>query len=408
MRILIITLFLFMSAYPAIAGTELTMEEAERLFIENNLDIRAKKIELQKSDAAILDSKTLPNPSARYSLESLKNGERETEETYSVSQEVDVTGKRGRRIEAAYKSREAAELSLNHEIAGLLLQMKQSFYKVLFLKENEKAFSGIAAVFSDVEEKIGARVKVGDASEAVLMKLTNEKKKVIRGLNALRTDLNAEKRRLALLLNIRPADFDISGEFAYKPLTLRSGELTELAQQNRSDIKSQDKAIEAAEALIAASKKGALPSFDLEAGYKKRTGGFNGFIFGVSIPLPLFSRNQGSIARGQAELEQQKVAYEALKKTAVYEASLLFERITSLQTRIADLSGQIETSRELTKIAGISYEEGEAGLLDLLDAVRSEKELATEYNSLIYEYWASLFELERVTGTKLTQMGGTK
>ncbi|MDP2141434.1 MAG: TolC family protein, partial [Gammaproteobacteria bacterium] len=362
----------------------------------------------QKSDAAILDAKTLPNPSARYSLESLKNGARETEETYSVSQEVDVTGKRSGRLDTAHRSREAAELSLNHEIAGLLVQMKQSFYKVLLLKENEKAFSGIVAIFSDVENKIDARVRAGDASEAVLMKLTSEKKKVVRGLAALRTDLNAEKRRLALLLNIQPIDFDISGQFAYKPLHLRIGELTESGLRNRFDIKSQDKTVEAAEALLAASKKEALPSIDLEAGYKKRTGGFNGFIFGVSIPLPLFNRNQGGIARGQAGLDQEKVTLEALKKTAVYEASLLFERITSLQTRIVDLSIQIETSKELTKIAGITYEEGETGLLDLLDAVRSEKELATEYNGLIYEYWASLFELEKVSGAKMAHMGGTK
>lgn len=408
MRLLIVMLFLFIVTSPAGAGMVLNMEDAERLFIENNLDIRAKKIELQKSDAAILDAKTLPNPSARYSLESLKNGDRETEETYSVSQEVDVTGKRSRRIDAARKSREATELSLNHEIAGLLLQMKQSFYKVLFLKENEKAFSGIAAVFSDVEEKTGARVKAGDASEAVLMKLTSEKKKIIRGLDALRTDLNAEKRRLALLLNIRPADFDISGEFAYKPLTLRSGELTELAQRNRFDIKSQDKTVEAAEALLAASKKEALPSVDLEAGYKKRTGGFNGFIFGVSIPVPLFNRNQGGIARGQAELEQQKVTYEALKKTAAFEVDLLFDKIAFLKTRIADLSGQIETSRELTKIAGISYEEGETALLDLLDAVRSEKELVVEKNTAVYDYWAARFELDKAVGAKVTSMGETK
>ncbi|MCX5717379.1 MAG: TolC family protein [Nitrospirae bacterium] len=408
MRLLIIMLFLFMSAYPAVAGTELNMEKAEKLFLENNLAIKAKKIELQKSDAAILELKTLPNPAARYSMESLKNGVRETEETYSVSQEVDLTGKRGRRIEAAHKSREATELLLKHEIAGLLVQMKHSFYKILLLKENEKAFSDIAAVFSNVEEKIGARVKAGDASESVLMKFTSEKKKVIRGLDALRTDLNAEKRRLALLLNIQPTDFDISGEFAYKPLTLRIGELTELVQRNRPDINSQDKTVEAAEALLAASKKWALPSVDLEAGYKKRTGGFNGFIFGVSIPLPLFNRNQGGIALGQAELDQEKLKLEVLKKNAVYEVNLLFEKIASLQTRIADLSSQIETSRELTKIAGISYEEGETGPLDLLDAVRSEKELATEYNSVIYEYWASLFELEKVSGTKLTQMGGMK
>lgn len=408
MRFVIIALFILVSAYPAGAGTVLSIEDAESFLLENNLDIRSKMLELQKGDASIIDAKALPNPVARYSLETLKNGERETEESYSVSQEIDFTGKRRKKIEAAQKSKEATKLLLDHETARLLAQMKQSFYKVLLLKEDVKTLSGIAAVYSDAEKKISARLKAGDASEAVLMKLSSEKRKVIRGLDALRTDLSAEKRRLALLLNNQAPDFDVSGEFIYKPLTLESMEVTDQGQRNRFDIKSQKKVIEAAEALIAASKRGALPPVGLEAGYKKRTGGFNGFIFGVSIPLPLFNRNKGAIARGQAELDQEKIKLAVLKKTATYEANFLLERIASLQARIADLSGQLETSRELTNIAGVSYEEGETGLLDLLDAVRSEKELATEYNSLIYEYWTSLFELERVSGTKLIHMGGTK
>ncbi|MBI5484177.1 MAG: TolC family protein [Deltaproteobacteria bacterium] len=408
MRLLIITLFLFIVTSPAGAGMVLNMEDAERLFIENNLDIRSRKIELQKSDAAILDAKTLPNPSARYSLESLKNGVRETEEKYSVSQEVDLAGRRGRRVEAAYKAREARNLLLAHEISGLIVQMKQSYYKILFLRENERALSEIAGIYSDVQRKTEVRVSAGDASEADLMKLTGEKNRIVRGLDTLRTDLKSEKRRLALLLDLQETDFDVSGEFSAKPLDLRGGMPAEMGQQNRPDIMGQGKLVEASEVSLSASKKEAIPSIDLEGGYKKRTGGFNGFIFGISIPLPLFNRNQGGIAQAEAELAQEKVVYEAMKKTAAYEVNLLLEKISSLQTRIVGLSGQIETSKELTKIAGIAYEEGETGLLELLDAARSEKELVVEKNTAVYDYWAARFELDKAVGAKVTSMGGTK
>lgn len=408
MRFVIITLFLLVSAYPAVAGTVLSVEEAEKIFIDNNLDIKSRMIELQKSDASILDAKVLPNPAVRYSIESVKNSTRETEETYSVIQNVDISGKRGRKIEAASMNKEARMFFLEHEISGLLAQMKQSYFKVLLLKENEKALSEIAGFFSDVERKTEARVSVGDASEADLMKLAGEKNKIVRGLEALRTDLKSEKRKLALLLNVEPTDFDVSGEFAYRHLNLGIEGLIELGQQNRPDIKGQGKIVEASKVALSASKKEAIPSIDLEAGYKKRSGGFNGFIFGVSIPLPLFNRNQGGIARAQIELAQEKVVFEALKKNTTYELNLLFERIASLQVRIADLSSQIETARELTRIAGIAYEEGETTLLELLDATRSEKELVVENNTAVYDYWAARFELEKAIGTKATPMGGTK
>ena len=408
MRFVIIAIFLLMSAYPAAAGEALSMEDAERLFLENNLEIKSRKIELQKSDALILDAKALPNPAVQYSLESLRNGERETEETYSVIQNIDISGKRGRKIEAANKSMEARTLFLKHEITGLLLKMRRSYYKILLLKENERSLSNIVEMFSGVETKTAARVVAGDVSEADLMKLTGERSRITRNLETLRVDLKFEKRKLALLLNIQEADFDVSGEFSIKPLSQSVLELTGMVLQNRPDIKGQGKAVKASELMLAASKKEAIPSIDIEAGYKKRTGGFNGFIFSVSTPLPLFNRNQGGIARAEAELAQEKVVFETMRKTAVYEVNILLEKIASLEVRVADLSYQIKTAKELTKIAGILYEEGETGLLELLDAARSERELVLEKNTAIYDYWTARFELDKAIGTVAIPIGGTK
>lgn len=408
MQFLIIMFVLFICASPVPAGTVLSMENAERLLLENNLEIRSKKIGVQKSDAVVLEAKALPNPVAQYSLESMKNGLRETEETYSVSQSLDIAGKRGSKVQAAYKSSEARAYFLEHEIAGLLMQMKQSYCKILLLTENVKALSVISGVFSDVVKKTGDRVSAGDVSEADLMKLSGEKNIIIRGLETLRSDLKAEKKRLGLMLALEDTDFDVSGELAVNPLSLSIQELTSMAVQKRPDIQGQHRTVEAAELLLTAAKRDAIPPIDLEAGYKKRTGGFNGFVFGVSIPLPFLNRNQGGIARAEADLAEEKVVYEALKKNTTTEISILFERIAALETRIAGLSDYIKTARELTGIAGIAYEEGEAGLLELLDAARSEKELVMENNSAIYEYWSARFELERAIGAGLKATGGTK
>lgn len=401
-------IFLLVLAQPAAAVYLLSMEEAEKMFFENNLEIKAKKADVKKSDAEVVDARILPNPQATYNIQSVKNGGTEREEMYSLSQRIDISGKRSKKIESAMKKRDARAFFVEHDTAGLLSQMKQSFYRVLFLKENEKALSEIAGVFSDVERKTEARVSAGDASEADLMKLAGEKNKIVRGREALRADLKSEKRKLALLLNIQEPELEVSGEFSVKPFSFGILELTGMGQQNRPDIKGQGKTVEASEVSLSASKKEAIPTIDLEAGYKKRTGGFNGFVFGISVPLPLFDRNQGGIARAQAELQQEKIIFEAMKKATAYEVNLLFDRIASLQARLEDLSRQIETSRELTRIAGIAYEEGETGLLELLDAVRSEKELVVENNTAVYDYWAARFDLEKNIGAKVTPMGGTK
>lgn len=415
MRFILTVAFLLVIASPALAGQAwkfLSMEEAEKLCIENNLLIKAKKAEITKADAEIISAKIIPNPSLRYVVDYLKNREKETEETYSINQNIDISGKRSIRIDAAKKSREAGLYFLEQEIAGVILHLKQTYYKILFLKENERLLTTLVAMFEDVKNKTEERFKAGDVSEADLMKISSEQKNIRRSLDALRIELRAEKKKLGLLLNLGDNDLEPVGEFVYKPLMPDLKIAPESVLLQRSDIRGQGMLIEAATASLSFARRESIPSFDIEAGYKKRTGGFEGFVFGVTIPLPLFDRNQGGIERAKGEIEQERAALELMKKNALYEAAMLQEKIDSLSQIISETLHQLDTTRQLTKIARIAYEEGETGILELLDAVRSEKALSMEYNSNLYDYWAAIFELEKAAGKRFfdfnVNQGGAK
>jgi cobalt-zinc-cadmium efflux system outer membrane protein len=173
-------------------------------------------------------------------------------------------------------------------------------------------------------------------------------------------------------------------------------------------IKAASALVDAANTSLKLSKKEAVMPVDIEAGYKKRTGGFNGFVFGISIPLPLFNRNQDAIASAAAELEAEKVREELIKKRLLNKINLLLDRMTSLSARIADTSKQVKNAREITNIVALLYEEGEASLIEMLDAVRAEAELSMENNNLIYEYMTTMFEMEKTTGVNLIKNGGIK
>lgn len=411
MRFIVMAAFLLIVASPALAGQPekfLGMEEAKKLFIENNLVIKAKKAEIAKADAEIISAKIIPNPSMSYAVESLKNDVRETEETYSVSQNIDISGKRSIGIDAAKKSREARLYFLEQEIAGVILQLKHTYYKILFLRENEQLLTSLLAMFEEVKNKTEERFKVGDVSEAELMKVSSEKQNIRRNLEALRMEMRAEKKKLSLLLNLKENDLELIEEFVYKPLMpdLKAAPETVLGQ--RSDIRGQGMLVETATASLLFARRETLPTFDIEAGYKRRTGGFKGFVFGVTIPLPIFDRNQGGIEHAKGNLEKERITLELMKKNALYEVAMLQEKIDSLSHMLSDTSQQLNTVRQLTKIARIAYEEGEISLLELLEAVRSEKALSMQYNANLYDYWAAIFELEKAVGKRFVNLGGIR
>jgi cobalt-zinc-cadmium efflux system outer membrane protein len=405
MKMLITGLFLLVSAQASFAGFLLSLEDAERLVLENNIELKAKRAELRKSEAEVIGARLLPNPEARYFLAAVGSGPGGRESTASVVQPIDITGKRAKRIETAEKRRDAQRFFFDYESFLTIVRVKQLYYRILLLKENEKAILDILDTAEEVEKRTASRVEVGDVSEAELMKLGTEKKKFQRMLEGLGTDLEVERKKLALILNLSDTGFDLSQKFQYEPVMLPSGQANEKIYEKRHDIKAQNATVEAASSSLALAKREIMSNVGVEAGYRKWVDGQDGFVFGLVLPLPLFDRNQGRIASAQAEIDKQRFNYELLKKQATYEIRVLEDRVRYYQGRIEGLAGQIKTTRELTSISRISYEEGEASLIELLEAVRAERDLIMEYNSSVYEYWSSVFELERATHTRLTNPG---
>jgi cobalt-zinc-cadmium efflux system outer membrane protein len=389
-------------------GNALTLAEAEKIFIENNLELKAKRAELKRYDAEVIGAGLLPNPTVKYSMESLKNSEKDSEETYSISQSINIVGKRGLRIEAALKRKNAQYLLYEQDILNSMSMMKHVYYRIILLKENADVIKGFHEKFIDMENRTAKRLEAGDVSEVELMRLYSERKKLERLISGISLEIIAEQRNLAMLLNLPFEDMTLKEGLYYEPIIFDAKELLSMAMEKRGDIKAASALVDAANSSLNLSKKEAVMPVDIEAGYKKRKGGFNGFVFGVSIPLPLFSRNQDGIASAAVELETEKIREELIKKRVLNEINLILDRMTSLSARIVDTSKQVKNAREITNIVSLLYEEGEASLVEMLDAVRSETELAMESNNLIYEYMTTLFEMERAAGVSLIKDGGIK
>jgi cobalt-zinc-cadmium efflux system outer membrane protein len=391
-----------------LVGNVLTLAEAEKIFIENNLELKAKRSELKKYDAEVIGAGLLPNPTVRYNVESFKNGERTSEEAYYISQSIDIVRKRGLRIDTALKRKNAKYLLYEQDVLDSLSAMKQIYYKIILLKDNASVIERLHEKFIDMENRTAKRFEAGDVSEVELMRLRSERKKLERLISNINLEMVAEQRNLAIVLNLPLEDITLKEELSYEPITIDAKELLSIAMEKRWDIKAATMLVAAANSSLNLEKKETVMPIEIEAGYRKQAGGVNGFVLGVSIPLPLFSRNQDGIASAAAELKSEKIRKELLKKHVLNEIELLLDRKTSLSALIADTSKQVKNAREITSIVYLLFEEGETNLVEMLDAVRSETELSIEYNNLVYEYMATIFEIERTAGVSLIKDGGVK
>jgi len=400
MRYLLIGVLLLVSFSTVFSVQAITLEDAEKIFLENNLELKAKKADIGKYDAAVLEAGLLPNPVFKYNIESVENGRRETEEIYSVSQPVDIVRKRGLRKDLALKKRDAEQLHYEQDARNALAELKKTYYRVLYLTENQEAVKGIYDAFSDLRQKTEERLKAGDVAEVELLKLAGESNRFLRALENLKAEIDIEKRKLALMLNIGMEEIALQESFT-PAAGYTQGDLISKALEKRADIQAASARLDAAGHALALSRKEAVSPIEIEAGYKRLTGGFNGFAFGVSIPFPLFNKNQGGIAAAKAELEADRLRLEQIKKKTANEVAEQTARAEFIDSRLSHLTSQLKTAEEITISIRTAYDEGEVSLIELLDAVRSRRELLMEYNETVYDYWATLFELEKTTGMKL-------
>ena len=178
-------------------------------------------------------------------------------------------------------------------------------------------------------------------------------------------------------------------------------ELKEMAYRSRPDLEVLASQRAEMRETIELEESQRIPDLTLGGGYK-RDFGINSLYAAFQLPIPLFNRNQGSIDRARAQ--QRRVENEYLWKriqigAEVDRAYQVYRTQQSHVERIQDdLLGRAETALEVTRQ---SYQEGEASLMDYLDALRVRLDTSLSYYELLFQLQRARLQLERATATDL-------
>lgn len=94
-------------------------------------------------------------------------------------------------------------------------------------------------------------------------------------------------------------------------------------------------------------------------------------IGGISLPLPLFDRNQGNVNAAQADLDGAEARLRISQDNARAESSIAILRIEAAQVRLDAALLAEHTAAEAYRLAQIGYQSGKSSLLELLSVRRS-------------------------------------
>ena len=223
------------------------------------------------------------------------------------------------------------------------------------------------------------------------------------------TDVTSARIALAQALNsLRelmgfdsvPRNYDVAGTLGYEPMTLPAYDLEARARSLRPDLQAAQRGITAANSQIGLAKANSKQDLNATFDYTHVNASNLGAFF-VTIPLPIFNRNQGEVARTYYALTQSQFQEKAAEQQVLTDVKNAYETLLNNQ-EIVQLydNGYLQQAQQALDITQFSYQHGAASLLDFLDAERSYRATELSYRQALAEYMSSLEQLRAAVGAR--------
>jgi cobalt-zinc-cadmium efflux system outer membrane protein len=393
---------------------KITLEDAIQLALRHNHTLLAERTNIQQNQAAEITANLRPNPTLFTDWEYLPlfshpQGESiseylqaSTEGDMGLSYLIERGHKRARRLEAAKAATAVTRAQVTDNERGVAFQVGSLFINAqlaestLELAETDvKSFQKTVDI-SEIQYKRGGisendylKIKIqlvqfeNDVEQARLNK--------VQALSDLRQQLGYESV---------PADYDVVGEFEYRPLAVTIDELQAKALQNRPDLRSAVLGVTAANSQYSLAKANGKQDPTISANYS-HANGISGATWSFSIPLAIFDRNQGNIAQTRIAIRQAEEQQKAAGGQVLTDVKDAYEGLQE-GARIAQLykSSYLDVAQRSRDISEYAYRRGSLALLDFLDAERSYRATQLAYRQAVAAYLTALEQLRQAVGTR--------
>jgi len=383
----------------------ISVDEALQLALRQSPTVRAQQAALASTKAGETTAALRPNPSMNFLAEQFKPGasQQDTQYTVNVGQPLELGGKRGRRIDSARAATQVASYQLEDIRRQITLQVRSAFAGALIAREQLALAQENVKTLDDTERIQRLRAEKGDISQLELLRIQVQRFTFERDAADARQALSAAKIALRTAAGAEhiAEDFDVGGELGFKEVSLDKAVLMRRALDNRPDLRAAEADRARARADHRLARANAWWDITPQIEYQ-RIGPDNTIGFGFSLPIRIFDRNQGEIARTQAEISRVDAVREAtaLQVLAALETDRQIaltqrERVVSLRDVYLP---KATVARDTVEFA---YRRGGQSLLDFLDAQRSYRETALAHLQALGAYLSAVYQLEADIGGPL-------
>jgi cobalt-zinc-cadmium efflux system outer membrane protein len=293
----------------------ITIKDAEKTFLQNNLSLIAQKYNVDAAQALVKQAKLWDNPvlstdqnitDANKKFFDHSNGNGQV--LVQLSQVFKTAGKRGKQVQIANDDVQIQQAQFNDLLRNLHYNLLLDFAQVANLIDQRKVYQMEIASATNMVNAIDKSYQAGNNSlkdvirlKALNFGLQNDLVEIDRQINDLQSELKT-------LLTAKPNQF-IAPQITFNntDTTLNAATLAETAKANRGDYLANQYLLNQNNHNFALQKAMAVPDVTIGSTYDQNSSYARNFVgLEISLPLPIFNRNQGNIKNARLAAQSQE------------------------------------------------------------------------------------------------------
>ena len=406
MRTVVLCATLAAIAVPSSAGAQslpLTESDALLRLSPESPRVRAIRAAVEVARADVLAAGRWPNPRLTFDRESAAGV---TESMWTIAQPLPISGRRGLEQRSASALVDSASHRTDDTVRRARVDLRLTFAQLVAAQIRERDLTTARDRLLGLAETLAKREAAGDAAGFDRLRAEREVLDIDADRAAAAIDRARAQASLAAFFAepIDSARIQAVTRTAQSVAVPEVDALVERAASTRGELLALRKEIDAARLGIEAGDRRWIPEPEIIGGTKSSNiaGGDIGGVFAVNAMLPLFDHGRAERGLAAARESQAKARADAFlaalrNEIAALRAAVLARRDTAERYRNA----AVNNAGEIERIARVSYDAGERGILELLDAYRIGSSARIRQAVLDLAVREAELELEFVSGWEM-------
>jgi len=375
----------------ATGGTVLHLEDALRMSLRGNWDLRSAGSAVAIAEAGVRAARTLVNPAVAVATSKIHvdgRGDatplgndlwsRGYDTVAQLGQLIEIGGKRAARTGSARATAEGAGARLADARRRLAEETVRAYAGAALAEANARIARESAGYLRDEARIAAVRWTAGDISSSDRDQIEIAASRLELDASAAVAEARAQRLALGMLLGLTGPAADVIVADSLEALAERPDIVTgPIPSGERADLASARADLRRAESELRLQRAQRIPDPTLVAQFEHAPPDRpNSVGVGIALPLPLWNWNRGAIAAARAARDDAALAVERI------EAQVASDRLTA-RVRYEEASARWRRCRDdlrprsesVRRTVSLAYEKGGASLLDLLQAQRNDNDI---------------------------------